>query len=156
MRGGDLEKPGAYLMPQFTGTKDFRGYLRILWRWKFVLLAFLIGVQLAAYLIERGKPNIYQSSALVGVNSETVNTSVLGNSGSFSTTNVTAIAQLVTTRPVARDAAARMRPPGNPAQIAGEVSASGNQTTNFITITARRSQPGPRGPDRQRLRTGDH
>lgn len=128
-------------MPQFTGTKDFRGYLRILWRWKFVLLAFLIAAPLAAYLIERGKPNIYQSSALVGVNSETVNTSVLGNSGSFSTTNVTAIAQLVTTRPVARDAAARMRPPANPAQIAGEVSASGNQTTNFITITATDHNP---------------
>jgi capsular exopolysaccharide synthesis family protein len=128
-------------MPQFSGTKDFRSYVRILWRWKYVLLAFLIAAPLAAYLLERGKPNIYQSSALVGVNSATVNTSVLGNSGSFSTTNVTAIAQLVTTRPVARDAAARMRPPANPAQIAGEVSASGNSSTNFITITATDHNP---------------
>ena len=132
--------PGG-LMPQFTGTKDFRSYMRILWRWKFVLLAFLIAAPLAAYLLERGKPNIYQSSALVGVNSETVNTSVLGNTGSFSTTNVTAIAQLVTTRPVARDAASRMRPPANPAQIVGEVSASANQSTDFITITATDQNP---------------
>ena len=67
MRGGNVEQPGAYLMPQFTGTKDFRSYLRILWRWKYVLLAFLIAAPLAAYLLERGKPNIYQSNALVGV-----------------------------------------------------------------------------------------
>src|SRR5438045_9527478 len=113
-------------MPQFTHTKDFRTYLRILWRWKWLLLAFLIAAPVAAYLVERGKPNVYQSSALVGVNSATVNTALLGANGSFSTTNVTAIAQLVTTRPVAREAALLMHPPGNPAQIASEVYASGN------------------------------
>ena len=47
-------------MPQFTHTKDFRSYLRILWRWKFLLLAFLIAAPVAAYLVERGKPNVYQ------------------------------------------------------------------------------------------------
>ena len=154
--GADVEQPGAYLMPQFTGTKDFRSYMRILWRWKFVLLAFLIAAPLAAYLLERGKPNIYQSSALVGVNSETVNTSVLGNTGSFSTTNVTAIAQLVTTRPVARDAASRMRPPANPAQIVGEVSASANQIHGLHHYHGDRPKPGPCRADRQCFRAGDH
>ncbi len=128
-------------MPQFTHTKDLRSYLRILWRWKFLFLIFLLAAPVAAYLAERGKPNIYQSSALVGVNSETVNTTVLGSSGSFSTTNVTAVAQLVTTRPVAHLAASFMHPPANPAQIVGEVSASGNATTNFITITATDQNP---------------
>lgn len=128
-------------MPQFTGTKDFRSYLRILWRWKFVLLAFVIAAPLAAYLLERGKPNVYQSSALVGVNSATVNTAVLGSSGSFSTTNVQAVAQLVTTRPVAREAALLMHPPANPPQIAGQVSASANAATNFINITATDQNP---------------
>ncbi len=42
-------------MPQFSGTRDLRGYLRILWRWKFLLIAFLIAAPLAAYLAERGK-----------------------------------------------------------------------------------------------------
>ena len=128
-------------MPQFTGTKDLRSYLRILWRWKFLFLAFLIAAPVVAYLLESGKPKIYASSALVGVNQETVNTTLLGSTGSFSTTNVTAIAQLITTRPVAREAAALMRPPGNSAQIVGEVSASGNPTTNFITISATDTSP---------------
>jgi non-specific protein-tyrosine kinase len=34
-----------------------------------------------------------------------------------------------------------MRPPADPAQIAGEVSASGDQTTNFITISATDTSP---------------
>lgn len=129
------------MMPQFSGTKDLRGYLRVLWRWKFLFLAFVIAAPLAAYLIERGKPNVYKSSALVGVNQETVNTSLLGSNGTFSTTNVTAVAQLVNTRPVARTAAALMRPPANPNQIASEVTASGNTVTNFITITATDRSP---------------
>jgi succinoglycan biosynthesis transport protein ExoP len=128
-------------MPQFTGTKDLRSLLRVLWRWRFLFLAFLIAAPVAAYLVERGKPKVYKSSALVGVNSETVNTTVLGSSGSFSTTNVTAVAQLVTTRPVAHEAAKSMHPPGDPAQLVGEVSATGNPTTNFINITATDRSP---------------
>lgn len=123
-------------MPEFTGTKDLRSHLRILWRWKVLFLLVLIVVPLAAYLIERGKPKTYQASALVGVNQATVDTSLVNGGGSFSTTNVTAIAELVTTAPVAQVAAGLMHPPGNPAQIAGEVSASGDQITNFITIKA--------------------
>lgn len=128
-------------MTQYSGTKDLRNYLRVFWRWKFLFLALVIAAPAAAYLAERGKPNVYRSSALVGVNQETVNTTILGNSGSFSTTNVTAIAQLVNTRPVARTAARLMRPRANPGQIIDEVSASGDTTTNFITITATDESP---------------
>jgi succinoglycan biosynthesis transport protein ExoP len=123
-------------MPEFTGTRDLLGYLRVIWRWKFLILFFLVASPAIAYVLELGKPNVYQSSSLVGVNSTTVNTSVLNSSGSFQTTNVTAIAALVTTSPVADLAAGLMKPPANPAQIVGEVSATGNVTTNFITITA--------------------
>jgi capsular exopolysaccharide synthesis family protein len=128
-------------MPQFSGTKDLRNYVRVLWRWKFLFLAFLIAAPVAAYLVERGKPTVYKSSALVGVNQETVNTSLLGSNGSFSTTNVTAVAQLVNTRPVAHTAATLMRPPANPNAIMHEVTASGNTVTNFITISA--TDPSP-------------
>jgi capsular exopolysaccharide synthesis family protein len=124
-------------MPELTGTKDLRGYLRMFWRWKWVFLFFLIAAPAAAYALEHGKPAEYKSSALVGVNQTTVNTTLLnGSSGSFSTSNVTAIAEIVTTTPVADIAASLLNPPGNPAQIAGEVSASGDSTTNFLTITA--------------------
>jgi capsular exopolysaccharide synthesis family protein len=128
-------------MPEFSGTKDVMSYLRILWRWKFLILLFLVAAPAVAYVLELGKPNVYQSSSLVGVNSTTVNTSALNNSGSFQTTNVTAIGALVTTSPVADLAAGLMTPPANPTQIVGEVSASGDPTTNFVKITATDRDP---------------
>lgn len=123
-------------MPEFTGTRDLLGYLRMVWRWKFLILFFVVAAPAVAYILELGKPNVYQSSALVGVNSTSVNTSVLNSSGSFQTTNVIAIADLVTTAPVADLAAGLMKPPANPAQISGEVSATGDVTTNFVKISA--------------------
>jgi receptor protein-tyrosine kinase/non-specific protein-tyrosine kinase len=128
-------------MPEFTGHRDLRAYIRILWRWKLLFLAFVVAVPIAAYLVERGKPNIYESSALVGINNATVNTALLGGGGSFSTSNVTAIAELVTTSPVARVAASLLHPPADPSTITGEVSASGDITTNFLTITAQDRSP---------------
>ncbi len=125
-------------MPEFTGHKDIRSWLRGIWRWKWLILVFVIGAPTVAYLLERGKPNIYQSSSLVGINSTTVDTTLLSGAdgGSFSTSNVTAIAQLVTTTPVARVAAGFMHPPADPGTIVSKVSASGDPTTNFLTITA--------------------
>jgi polysaccharide biosynthesis transport protein len=128
-------------MPELTGTNDLRSYLAVLWRWKWLLLAFLVVFPVIAYVVEHGKPKVYDSSALVGVNQTTVNTALLDNSSSFSTSNVTAIARIVTTSPVADVAAALMRPPANPSQIVGEVSATGNITTNFVTITAHDPSP---------------
>src|SRR5690348_1014029 len=124
-------------MPEFTGHRDLREYLRIFWRWKWLFLAFVVAAPLVAFIIESGKPKVYRSSALVGVNQTTVNGALLnGAGGSFSTSNVTAIAEIVTTTPVARTAARLLHPPGNPSQIVGEVSASGDPNTNFLTITA--------------------
>ena len=130
-------------MPEFTGHKDLRTYLRIVWRWKWLVLVLVIGAPLVAYLLERGKPEIYKSSALVGVSQTTVDTSVLGsaNSGTFSTSNVTAIADLVNTTPVAEIAAGLMHPPQHASSISGEVSASGDPATNFLTISAEDTSP---------------
>src|SRR5437764_3662236 len=127
-------------MPEFTGTKDLRTYLRILWRWKVLFLVFLIGAPVVAYLIERGQPKTYRSSALVGVNGATVDTTVL-QGGSFSTTNVQAVAQLVTTRPVAARAARLMKPPANPGEIVGEITTSADTNTNFLMINAEDRSP---------------
>lgn len=127
-------------MPEFTGTRDLRTYLRILWRWKWLFLIFLIGAPVVAYLIERGQPKVYRSSALVGVNAATVDTTIL-QSGTFSTTNVQAVAQLVTTRPVAARAARLMKPPANPGEIVGEITTSADTNTNFLTINAEDRSP---------------
>ena len=123
-------------MPEFTGTRDVRSYARMLWRWKFLFLFVLIAVPLATYLLERGKPTVYTAKSLVGVSQATVSTGSLNGGGTFSTTNVTAIAQIVTTSPVAAVAADLLHPPANASQIVGEVSATGDATTDFLTISA--------------------
>jgi succinoglycan biosynthesis transport protein ExoP len=121
---------------------DVRAYLQVARRWKWLLLAFVVALPVGAYLIERGKPKIYQSSALVGVNQTTVNTALLGSSsGTFSTSNVTAIAELVTTTPVAQVAADLMHPPGVASQIVKEITAKGDPATNFLTLTVQDQSP---------------
>jgi len=106
-----------------------------------VFVFFLIVVPVVAYLIQRGKPSVYRSSALVGVSQTTVSPSILTGGGSFSTTNVTAIAQLVTTTPIAAVAADLLHPPARADQIVGEVSASGDPATDFVTISATDRSP---------------
>src|SRR4051812_12640956 len=119
-----------------TGHTDLAGYLRALWRWKFLFLACVVAVVATAALLALRQPDTYRSTALVGVGQTTVNAAPLGAGGSFSTTNVDAIAELITTTPVANIAAGLMHPPGDPAQVAGEVSAVADRTTNFIRISA--------------------
>jgi polysaccharide biosynthesis transport protein len=124
------------LVPEFTGHSDLRTYLRIWWRWKLLFLVFVIGAPAVAYFIESGKPKSYRSTALVGVNATTVDTALFNGGATFSTTNVTAIAELVTTTPVASVAASLLNPPTTAGAIVGEVTATGDPTTNFLTITA--------------------
>jgi capsular exopolysaccharide synthesis family protein len=123
-------------MPEFSGTKDLREYLTIVWRWKLLLMVFLVAAPAAAYLIERGNPKVYRSKALVGATQTTLSPSLLGGGGSSSTTDVNAIARLVTTTPLATMAAELLKPLANPAQIVREVSASADPNTNFVTISA--------------------
>jgi tyrosine-protein kinase len=128
-------------LPEFTGTSDLRSYLTVLWRWKLLFVVVVVATVAVAYLLQLGSPKTYRSSALVGVNQTTVDSSLITGGGSFSTSNVTAIAELVTTTPVARVAAGLMHPPASPGQIVGEVSATGDTTTNFVTISAEDRSP---------------
>lgn len=121
-----------------TGTRDLRMYLRILWRWKFLFLLFLVAFPVAAYLIERGKPKTYQSSTLLELQAGT------GTAGSapVAAGDVQAAARIVTTTPLAEKAAVLMNlPASSGSDLVGEVSASADQTTGFITITAQDRSP---------------
>src|SRR3954454_22898739 len=124
-----------------TGHTDLAGYLRALWRWKFLFLACLVAVVATAALLALRQPDTYRSTALVGVGQTTVNTGSLGGAATFATSNVDAIAELVTTTPVAAVAARLMHPAADPAQVAGEVSAVADRTTNFIKISAEDRDP---------------
>lgn len=128
-------------MPEVTGTRDLRSYLRMFWRWKWLFLFFLIAAPAAAYASDQGHAPTYSATTLVGVNQATVNSSLVNGSGSFSTSNIVAIAQLVTTTPVADIAAGLLSPRGDPGQVAGEISATGDPSTNFLRITAQDRTP---------------
>src|ERR1700744_2172578 len=95
-------------MPEFSGQSDLRSYLRVLWRWKYLFVALLIAAPAVTWVLEHGKPKVYQASTLVGINSETVSGSVSGSG--FSTNNIETIARLVTTTGVAPAAGAHMHP----------------------------------------------
>jgi len=128
-------------LPDITGHTDLLGYLRALWRWKFLFLACVVVVPAIALAITLSKPETYRSTALLGVSATTVNSGPLGGGNSFSTSNVNAIAELVTTTPVAELAARSMKPPADAGQIAGQVSATADATTNFIRISAEDRNP---------------
>jgi capsular polysaccharide biosynthesis protein len=128
-------------MPTYsTGQQDLRTYVRIFWRWKLLLLAFLVLIPLGVYLIERGKSKVYQSSTLLEVQDVSV---TVGSPGApVLTGNLNAIARLVTTTPVARAAAGLLHEDRSTAgSLLSEISASANTDTGFLTITARDHDP---------------
>ena len=124
------------MTPESTGQQDVRSFLRILWRWRLLLLAFLVLIPLGAYLLERGKPKIYQSSTLVEPTG-----SVGGGNVPFVPENLLAVNRLISTTPLARAAARRLHPPATPGFLLGEVSSSADVNTGFLTITAQDHDP---------------
>jgi tyrosine-protein kinase len=120
-------------MPEFTGHRDLRAYLRIVWRWRLLIVVIVIAAPAIAYLSERGKPSIYESSVLVSVPQ--------GGSDSSITDNINAVAALVNTTPVANIAGDQMTPKVPGSSIVGDVSASPNETNGLLTITATTTSP---------------
>src|SRR5512143_4091021 len=124
------------MMPQPAEQNDFRAYARALWRWKWLLLAFLIVIPVISYVLEARKTKEYQSSTLVRPSAVSVALSQFGGQ-SVGPQNIDALARLVKTTAVAAAAAKQMKnPPANSASLLGEVSADADVTTGFLTITA--------------------
>jgi len=124
--------------PESTGQQDLRTYLRILWRWKLLFLAFVVLIPLGVYLVERSKPKVYRSSTLIEL--QDVSAQGVGTTGGpIVSGNLAAVARLVTTTPVA-DTAARLLHQA-PGSLSNEVSASADTTTGFLTITAKDHDP---------------
>ena len=129
-----------------TGSRDLRSYTRVLWRWKFLLIAIIVLIPVAVYLYERGRPKVYRASSLVqvtGGSSIGVAALVSGNVGSSpDTTDLLVDARLVETSALAREAAKYVHPrPSNPGALALSISTSPDQDTGFLTITGSSSSP---------------
>lgn len=124
-------------MPEFTGQRDLQAYLKMIWRWKLLIVALVVAAPAIAYFVEHRKPKIYQSQVTLAINPGSAPS---GNSV-FASGNIQAIAAVVTTSQVANLAGAQLKPKVPGSAIVGEVSASANATTNFLTITATDQSP---------------
>ena len=120
------------MAPESAGQQDLRTYLRVFWRWKLLFIAFVVLIPLGAYLVERGKPKMYQSSTLMELQDISQG---IGTSGApVVTGNLAAVARLATTTPVVDIAAKLLHEP--PGSLVNQVQPSADPNTGFLTITA--------------------
>lgn len=118
--------------PESTGQQDLRTYLRVFWRWKVLFIAFVVLIPLGAYVVERSKPKIFESSTLMQL--QDVSQGIGTTGAPIVTGNLAAVARLVTTTPVVEIAARLLDQP--PGAIANEIQASADPNTGFLTLTA--------------------
>jgi capsular exopolysaccharide synthesis family protein len=126
---------------------DVRAYARALWRWKFLLLAFVVVLPVAAYFYESSRPKVYQSSALMEITGgQNRGVAALLSQTVYSsgpdTTDLMIDGSLVFTSAIADEAAKFLHPrPAYPDALTGSVSVKTAPATGFLTITARAGSP---------------
>src|SRR5512139_1792789 len=121
---------------------DVRHYMRQAWRRKWVLLAVVVLIPAAAYLLTARQAKVYQASTLLKVGAQNVSVS---NSLTFSSSGTTETATIIKTTGVARLAARQLgESPSSAEALLGKVSTSikGEGTdTGFMSIIAQDSDP---------------
>ena len=118
---------------------DVRSLFKVLWRWKLLIIAFVVVIPSAVFAYVSSKPKVYQSSTLLQVQALVVDTSLFGTAlPAPQSQALLSAARLVTTTAVARTAAQKLGEPVStaPSLLAG-VSAFPNVEADFITISAR-------------------
>ena len=123
---------------------DIRTWLRVLWRWKLLILAIVVVIPVAAYVYASSKPKVYASSALLQVQALAVDTSLFGTSvPAPQSQTLLSAARLVTTTSVAQTAADELGEPRSSARsLLNDVTATADVQADFITITAQAPTPG--------------
>ena len=132
-----------------NGSRDDpRAYLKLLWRWRLLFVAFVVGVPLATYLYASQLTKVYESSVLLNENPLPVDTSLFTSSTaaapstSSATETLGGLARVIDTLTVARLAAPHLRPPpADPASLLGSITATGDVATGFITVDAQAGDP---------------
>jgi capsular exopolysaccharide synthesis family protein len=125
-----------------TSEVDPRAYLRILWRWKWIFVAIVIAIPVATYLVVSREHKVYQSTALLEIQPITVDTAQYAGSALSSEQVLSAVAELLTTTPVAHQAATLLHPPpANPDALLGHVTATPDLATGFISVSATGATP---------------
>ena len=118
---------------------DLRAYIRVLWRWKLLILAFVVVIPVAAYIFVSSKPKVYEASVLMQVQALAVDTSLFGaDVPPPQAQTLLSAARLVTTTAVAATAAKELgEPPSNARKLLSDVTATADVQADFITVAAR-------------------
>jgi len=125
--------------PQAGG--DLRHYLRAFWRGKFLFLGAVVSLPIAAYLLTSRLPETYESAVVLQVGATTIDTTLFQESAPPSGSTAQAV-RLMQTTGVAEEAASKMEnPPSDPGELLDKVQVEGEDSTNFVTITARDGEP---------------
>jgi capsular exopolysaccharide synthesis family protein len=121
------------------GHGDVRAYLKVLWRWKLLIVAIVGFLPAAAYAWVSEQPKTYESSVLLQVQPLTVDTSLFNaNAPAPQAQTLLSAARLITTTGVAQAAAAELREPRSTAgTLLGQISAAADVEADFVTILAR-------------------
>lgn len=125
---------------------DVRAYLRMLWRWKLLVLAFVIVIPTAVYLVASSQPKVYQSSVLMQVQPLTIDTSLFTPDApppaAPAEQALRSAARLITTTGVAQEAARELgESPTSARALLDDVTATADVQADFITIAARAGSP---------------
>ncbi len=136
---------------------DPREFFQLLLRHKWILLACVILIPLATYLVSTRLPKTYEASAVLQLQSVGGGQSLPGvgdlSGGSGDSQTSDRVAALIETNGVADQAARVLHEPVGSLRGDG-APRKADQDTGFITITASASTAEARGEDRQCLRGG--
>lgn len=127
---------------EVTPQADPRTYLRPLRRWWWLILVIVIPVTVGTYFYYEHQPKVYQASTQIYIQPSSKLEQVLFGSGSFTdTAAVNNLALLVSTAPVANEAARELKKQGLAGQVSGGVSAAPVEESSFIGITGVSNTP---------------
>lgn len=110
-----------------------------------MFVALLVGVPAIAYAVISQEMRTYQSSVLIQENAQAVDTLLFTGVPAGSRANIQTLgaeARIITTPKVAALAAQHLHPaPADPSSLLSDITAAGDSTTGFITITATSTSP---------------
>ena len=134
------------MRPEDQSKADLHEYLAPLWRRKWVILACLVLIPAAVYVLSSRSPKVYESSTTLQVQALAVDTSLFTGSqpppvGQRSQ-DLAAAARLVKTSRVAQDAARRLGITlRDPRPLLEKVSVATDEDAQFVTIKIAESSP---------------
>ena len=118
---------------------DVRAYLTVLWRWKLLVIAFVVVIPTAVYFFVSSQAKVYESSVLLQVQPLAVDTSLFNTAvPAPQAQTLLSAARLITTTGVAEAATEELGEPRSSArQLLANITATADIEADFITVAAR-------------------